>query len=84
MAPSAATHRWVPGPIDSSSSCVNDLIGNLIDTARESADLYQQHVYTDRILDARHTLLEQRANRVERNLKYLVREMKNWVCDEAE
>ncbi len=84
MAPSVAALRWVPGPLASSSSRVNDLIGNLIDTARDSADLHQEHVDTDRTLDPSLTLLEQQLTRVERNFSYLVRKMKNLVHHEAE
>ncbi len=83
MAPSAA-QRWVPDPLASSSSRVNYLIGNLIDNARDSIDLNQQRVDTDRILDVRLTLFEQQVNRVEHTLNYLVRNMKNWVRHEAE
>ncbi len=48
VVPSVAAQRWVPRPLASSSSRVNYLIGNLIDTARDSADVHQQHADTDR------------------------------------
>ena len=82
--PSVPALRWVLEPVTSSAARVNELIGNLIDSSPDSAVLHQQHVDTERILDARLTLMEQQANRIERNLNYLVRHLKNWVRHEAE
>ena len=84
MAPSTAAPRWLPGPLASSSNRANEIIGNLIGTALNSADLHRQLVHTVRILDARLALFEHHVNRKERNLNYLVLKLKNWVGDEAE
>ncbi len=57
--PSAPPPRWLPGPVASSAARVSELIGNLIDSACDSADLHQQRVDNERILDSRLTLPEQ-------------------------
>ncbi len=53
-------------------------------SARDNADIHQQHVDTVRILDARLTLFEHHVNRVERNMNYLARKLKNWARHKAE
>ncbi len=55
-----------------------------MDSACDSADHDQQHVDTERILEARFTLFEQQVNRFERNMSYLVRKPKNRVRHEPD